>query len=131
MKRTFILASAAVVTAALVFTSCQPSRVWATKDKEPKRKYQQEEDYRYSRPTPPPVAPVRYYNAVSLIVNPTPGFVMKQSPDGRFYHRSMAGHLYWKGYDNRFYLDKADLRNISYTRGQYEEWKRYSRQSRG
>ena len=130
MKRKFILASAAVITTALVFTSCQPSRVWATKDKEPKRNYRQDEDYRYSRPTPPP-APARYYSSVSLIIVPTPGFVMKQNPDGRFYHRSMAGYLYWKGYDNRFYLDRAELRNVNYSRGQYEEWKRYSRQSRG
>lgn len=129
MKRKFILASAAVLTAAIVFTSCQPSRVWATKDKEPKRSYREPEDYRYSRPTPPP-APARYYSPVSLIVNPFPGFTMKQHPDGRFYHRSQQGFLYWKGYDNRFYLDKAELRNVSYSRGQFEEWKRYSRQSR-
>ncbi len=121
MKRTFILPVLAVLAAALVFTSCKPSRVWATKERAPRER----ERRVYDEP-----APARYYATVSLIVRPTPGFVMRQSPNGRYYHRSQQGYLYWKGYDNRFYLDKAELRNVRYNRWEYEEWKRYSRQSR-
>ena len=126
MKRKFILASAAVIIAALVFTSCQPSRVWATKKKDSREYRDRDEDYRYST-TPPPS---RNYHSVSLIISPTPGFVMRQNPNGKYYHRSQQGLMYWKGYDNRFYLDRAELRNVSYSRWEYDEWKRFSRQSR-
>lgn len=135
MKRTFILPLVAVIAAAFVFTSCQPSRVWATKkknknkNKDDNREYR-EPDYRASRPAPPPPSTARYYRSAPLIISPTPGFVMKPGPNGRFYHNSPTGLLYWKGYDNRFYLDQDDLRKISYDKYEYEEWKRYSRQSR-
>ncbi|HUR67214.1 MAG TPA: hypothetical protein VMZ03_12765 [Chitinophagaceae bacterium] len=135
MKRNFILPLVAVFTAAFVFTSCQPSKVWATKkknkDKDDDREYR-EPDYRSEyRPTPPPPTTARYYRrSTPLIISPTPGFVMKPGPNGRFYHNSPSGLLYWKGYDNRFYLDQDDLRKISYDRYEYDEWQRYSRQSR-
>jgi hypothetical protein len=133
MKRTFILPLVAVIATAFVFASCQPSRVWATKkkkkDKDDDREYR-EPDYRSSRPAPPPPSTARYYRSVPLIISPTPGFVMKPGRNGRFYHNGPNGLLYWKGYDNRFYLDQDDLRKVSYDRYEYEEWKRYSRQSR-
>ncbi len=122
MKRIFILSTAAVAAVALIFSSCQPSRVWATNKREP-RTYRESETYRYPEPGP------RYYNSVSLIISPTPGFVMRQNPNGRYYHRSQEGFLYWKGYDDRFYLDRSYLRSVSYSRWEYDEWKRYSRQS--
>jgi hypothetical protein len=120
MKQTFILTMVASFVMATVFTSCHPSRVWVTKKKEP-REYREREVY--TRPVPPPPPPP-VYNRVALVVNPYPGFVMRQSPDGRYYHRSQQGYTYWKGYDNRFYLDKRDMRNVSYSRGEYEEWRR-------
>ncbi|MBL7731153.1 MAG: hypothetical protein JNM88_08250 [Chitinophagaceae bacterium] len=124
MKRTSILSVTAILALAITFTSCKPSRVWATKKKEPKE-YREKETY--SRPAPPP--PPRY-SYVSLIITPSPGFVMKQNPgNGRFYHRSHDGFLYWKGYDNRFYLDRSHLNRVSYSKGEYDEWKRYSRAS--
>jgi hypothetical protein len=119
MKRTFILSFSAAFILAVIFTSCKPSRVWATKEKEHK-------SYRNPNPTPPP----RNYNYVALIIQPTPGFVMKQNPNGRFYHRSQQGFLYWKGYDNRFYLDRSYISKVSYSRSEYDEWKRYSRENR-
>ena len=126
MKRTFILTLATVVTIAFVFSSCQPSRVWANKKKnKDDREYREREDYRQPAPQP-----ARYYSSSALIITPTPGFVMKQSPGGRYYHRSQAGYLYWKGYDNRFYIDNSHLRDLRYSRGEYDEWKRYNRQSR-
>jgi hypothetical protein len=133
MKRTFILSAAAVMAAALVFTSCQPSRVWATKKKDKDRDhsyrdYREPDEYRYKTPPPPP--PRRTYASASLIITPTPGFVMRQHPNGGYYHQSPRGFMYWKGYDNRFYLDRDDLRKVSFTRWEYDEWKRYSRQNR-
>lgn len=119
MKRTFILSFLALAAAGLVFTGCKPSRVWATKERAPKERRV------YDEP-----APSRYYATVALIVRPTPGFVMRQTSNGKFYHRSQQGFLYWKGYDNRFYLDRDDLRRVRYDRYEYEEWKRYSRQNR-
>jgi hypothetical protein len=119
MKRTFMLSAIAVVAIAITFTSCQPSRVWATKKKEPKT-YNEPERYRRPEPPPPP-----------LIITPSPGFVMKQNPGGRFYHRNQQGYLYWKGYDNRFYLDRSQLSRVSYNKWEYDEWKRYSRRSNG
>lgn len=113
MKRTFIFLTLAVLVTAFVFTSCGHSRVYATKEKT------------YRNPAPPP--PVRHYSSVMLIISPTPGFVMRQNPDGRFYHRNPQGFLYWKGYDNRFYLDRSYLTRVHYNKWEYNEWKRYSR----
>lgn len=127
MKRTFMLSLAAAGAVALVFSSCQPSRVWANKkkDRDYDREYREQEVYREPAPQP-----ARYYSSAPLIITPTPGFVMKQSPGGRFYHRSPSGLLYWKGYDNRFYVDNSHLRDLRYSRWEYDEWKRYNRQSR-
>jgi hypothetical protein len=128
-----MLAFVAISIAAFLFSSCHPSRVWATKKKD-KKEYRDEREDRYDRYdygyTPPPPPPPPRYPSVSLIISPTPGFVMKQGPNGRFYHRSVQGFLYWKGYDNRFYLDAADLGRVSYSRWEYDEWRRYNRQSR-
>lgn len=120
MKRTFILSVIAVASAALIFTSCKPSRVWATNEREGEPRHST-----YRNPAPPPTS--RSYNSVSLIISPSPGFVMKQNPDGRYYHRSPQGYMYWKGYDNRFYLDKSYLNRVSYNKWEYNDWKRYSR----
>jgi len=117
MKRTFILTTVTVLAAALFFTSCKPSRVYANK----KRTVEHS-----PRPAP---APARYYATAPLIVSPTPGFRMSQHSNGQFYHRGPQGYLYWKGYDNRFYLDRNYLDRISYSKWEYKEWKRYSRQS--
>lgn len=126
MKRTFILSAVGALFVTLVFSSCKPSRVWATKKKnKADKEYYEAEAYRQPPPPPP-----RYYNSTPLIITPTPGFVMKQQTNGRFYHRTQSGLLYWKGYDNRFYIDQSYLRRISYSKWEYDEWKRYSRQSR-
>ena len=124
MKGTFILSTMAVVSAAFIFTSCGPSRVYATNEKH------------YRNPPPPPQPrysappPSRSYYATSLVISPTPGFTMKQNPNGRYYHISQQGYTYWKGYDNRFYLDRSYLNRVSYSKWEYKEWKKYSKQSR-
>ncbi len=125
MKRTFILSAIAVMVLAITVSSCKPSRVWATKKKEPKS-YNEPETYRRPEPPPPPRYSTTY---AALIITPSPGFVMKQNPNGRFYHRNYQGFLYWKGYDNRFYLDRSYLGRASYNKWEYDEWRKYSRTS--
>ncbi len=69
----------------------------------------------------------RYHTHVTLILTPRPGFTMSRNPDGRFYHRSKDGFVYWQGYDNRFYLDKDQIRKVRYSNYEYREWKRYGK----
>lgn len=124
-----MLSLAAATTVALVFTSCQPSRVWANKKKKKDdREYRANRDAEVYR-RPPPPSSARYYSSAALIIKPTPGFVMKQSPSGKYYHRTAGGFLYWKGYDNRFYIDHSHLNRLQYSKWEYDEWRRYSRQS--
>ena len=119
MKTSVTLSAMAVICAALLFTSCRPSRVYAYKD----RDRDKERHERYDRSD----RDDRQYNQVpfvSLILRPSPGFVMNSYPDGRYYHRSPEGYMYWKGYDNRFYLDHGWIRRVRYDQYEYNEWKR-------
>jgi hypothetical protein len=113
----------------LLATGCKPSRVWSTKKKENNEKETPIVNNRppVAQPAPPPP---RYYNATPLLIIPTPGFVMKQDRDGRFFHRTPQGLLYWKGYDNRFYLDSYYLAQVSYRTNEYNDWNSYRRASR-
>ena len=119
MKRMQLLSAILLITVAATTISCKSSRVWATKEK-PKK----EKQVRYAdAPVPPP----RYNPSVALVITPTPGFTMQRFSDGRYYHRSQTGLLYWKGYDNRFFLDRSYLSRVNYSQWEYDEWKRYSR----
>lgn len=122
MKRMQLQSLLFVFAAAITFASCKPSRVWATKDK---NKHEREERTVRNTPAPPP----RYYSSATLIISPTPGFVMNRYQNGRYYHRSPQGFMYWKGYDNRFYLDRSYLNRVSYSKWEYEQWRKYSRSS--
>jgi len=118
-----LLSAGLIIFFGATFMSCKSSRVWETRDKED----------RTVRNIPPP-AP-RYYippptRSFSLIICPTPGFVMNRYADGRYFHRSQNGFLYWIGYDNRFYHDKSYLHRISYSRWEYDQWKKYSKKRR-
>jgi hypothetical protein len=130
MKRTPLYLLPSILLIGMMVTSCKPSRVWSTKKKE---KIEKEESVVYNRPPvsqPVPPPSPRYYNATPLLISPTPGFVMKQDRGGRFFHRTPQGLLYWKGYDNRFYLDSYHLSQIRYSNYEYDEWNRYRRASR-
>lgn len=111
MKKTFIYFSLAAITISFLLASCGHSRVWATKEKQT-----------FSSP----VARTSYY-AAPLIISPTPGFTMNRHPNGQYFHRGQQGLLYWKGYDNRFYLDRNYINKTSYSKWEYKEWKRYSK----
>lgn len=123
MKRTFILSSAAVVVAAFLLSSCGHSRVWANKKRES---------------GPPPVSSHRTPSGPSystqlagapLIITPHPGFTMARNVNGNYFHRNPQGLLYWKGFDNRFFLDKNQVDRSRYSKFEIKEWKRYSRHS--
>ncbi|MBL0334353.1 MAG: hypothetical protein IPP73_03200 [Chitinophagaceae bacterium] len=119
MKTSITYSLMAIATATvLLMTSCRPSRVYAYKDRPNKADKYERNEVR-SRDT-------REYRApfVSLILRPTAGFVMNRYQDGRYFHRSQAGYLYWKGYDNRFYLDRGMIRKVRYDQYEYNEWRR-------
>lgn len=141
MKRMPLLTAAGILLLAATITSCKSSRVWANKNKESKEERQEareerreeRQDNRYDdnryedyRPAPAVPAPSRSYASVPLVITPSPGFVMKQTPDGRYYHKTAQGLLYWKGSNNRFCLDKMYLSRVSYSNWEYDEWRRYN-----
>ena len=137
MRTLPMLTGALLILAATSLISCRPSRVYADnrdKDQRDDRDDRDDRDYRSNRdyyPAPPPPPPVRTYASFSLIISPYPGFVMNRYPDGRYYHRNSAGFMYWKGYDNRFYLDRSFLPRVRYSQGEYNQWKRFSKSNNG
>lgn len=123
MKRMQLLSAALILTVAATMIGCKPSKVWATKDRDRDR----DQDERVDRYDPPPPPAPRYYSSTPLIISPTPGFVMNKSSDGRYYHRTRQGLLYWKGYDDRFFLDRSYMSRVRYSSWEYDQWRRYSR----
>lgn len=93
----------AVLLSAIVigFMSCRPAR-----------------EYRPYPPPPPPRA------SVSLIISPGPGIVANRYRDGRYYYRGSNGFIYWRGYNNRYYLDRKYIRPY-HNHNQYNDWRRY------
>ena len=121
MKRTFILSLVSITVLTISLASCKSSRVWETKDRS--------ERTSRNNTVPPSAPPPRYYSSAALIISPTPGFTMNRFHDGRYFHRSPGGLLYWKGYDNRFFLDAGYLNRVSYSKWDYDEWRRFKRTS--
>ncbi|TMI97549.1 MAG: hypothetical protein E6H06_01640 [Bacteroidetes bacterium] len=103
MKKIRIMQAAILLAFVAVLAGCGPSR-----------------EYSYY--------PRRNSASFSLIVNPGPGIYVNRYSDGRYYYRSPEGYMYWRGYDNRYYLDRSYLGRVQYDRDQYREWNRsYSR----
>jgi hypothetical protein len=103
MKKIQILSIAVLISATVAITSCGSGREY------------------YSKPYS------RSHTSFSLIISPAPGFIMNRYPDGRYYYRSPEGYMYWRGYDNRFYLDRSYLHRVHYNQREYSEWNRYNR----
>jgi hypothetical protein len=59
----------------------------------------------------------------SLIIHSSPGLVVNRYHDGRYYYRSPQGYTYWRGYDNRYYLDRSYIGRVHYNQRQYHSWK--------
>src|SRR5215470_18014892 len=64
--------------------------------------------------------------STSLIISSGPGFYATRYPDGRYYYRNPQGYIYWRGYDNRYYLDRSYLGKVHYNKRQYSEWDRHN-----
>lgn len=75
--------------------------------------------------------PATTHASLSLIINPWPGIVISHYPDGRYYYRSPEGYIYWRGYNNRYYLDRDYIGRIRYNQREYNEWKHYDRRYNG
>jgi len=58
----------------------------------------------------------------SLIIHSSPGMAINRYHDGRYYYRNPYGYTYWRGYDNRYYLDRSYMNRGRYNRRQYNEW---------
>lgn len=103
MKKIRIVQAAVVVLLLATMASCRSSR-----------------DYG-SYPPPP-----RPRTSVSLILNAGPGIVVSRYSDGRYYYRAPNGYMYWRGYDNRYYLDRRYINRNYYSHNQYNDWRRYN-----
>jgi hypothetical protein len=100
MKKIRIVQAVLLVAVVALMASCSSSR-----------------QSRYEEPYPP-----RQTN-FSLIIHSSPGMVITRYHDGRYYYRNPNGYMYWRGYDNRYYLDRSYLNRGRYDRGQYNAWK--------
>lgn len=65
--------------------------------------------------------------SVSLILDAGPGMVISRYPNGRYYYRAPNGYIYWRGYGNRYYLDRKYINRGYYRHQQYHDWRRYGR----
>jgi hypothetical protein len=99
MKKIRIVQAVLLVAVVAVITSCSSSR------------------NSYANPYPP------RQTSFSLILHSSPGMVVNRYHDGRYYHRTPQGYTYWRGNDNRYYLDRSYLNRGRYDRGQYKSWK--------
>ena len=57
------------------------------------------------------------YHRYPLIVIRTPDIIISRYNDGRYYYRNPDGYMYWKGYDDRFYLDEKYLNDNKFQKG--------------
>ena len=63
------------------------------------------------------------YRRYPLIIIRTPEIIISRYNDGRYYYRNPDGYMYWKGYDDRFYLDERHLNDIRYDNDEYNDWR--------
>lgn len=107
MKQIRIVQAAVLLTVAVIIASCGSSR-----------------DY-HGRHYPP-----RTQTGVSLIIGSSPGLVISRNPNGMYYYRDPRGFIYWRGYGDRYYLDRRYMNKSYYGHQQYNDWKRYHNNGR-
>jgi hypothetical protein len=78
---------------------------------------------RSARPYAPGQRKKYGYSRYPLIIIRTPDIRIGRYNDGRHYYRNPEGYMYWKGYDDRFYLDEKYLLDNGYEEDEYTEWK--------
>ena len=102
MKRIRIVQAAVLLAVAVVIASCGSSREY--------------HDRRY---------PPRTQTDVSLIISSYPGISIYRHPSGMYYYRDPRGFIYWRGYGNRYYLDRRYMSRSYHSHQQYNDWRRY------
>ncbi len=65
----------------------------------------------------------KYAARYPLIIVRTPDIVVTRDKDGRSYYKNKEGIVYWKGSDDRFYVDEKHLKDMEYDQGDYDDWK--------
>ena len=78
---------------------------------------------RSARPYAPGQRKKYAYHRYPLVVIRTPDIIIRRYNDGRYYYRNPEGYMYWKGYDDRFYLDEQYLNDNGYHENEYNDWK--------
>ena len=63
------------------------------------------------------------YRRYPLIIIRTPDIRIGRYNDGRYYYRNSEGFMYWKGYDDRFYLDERYMNDLRYDDNEYNDWR--------
>lgn len=63
------------------------------------------------------------YRRYPLIIIRTPDIIISRYNDGRYFYRNPDGYIYWRGYDDRYYLDEKHLDNNGYDDNEYNDWK--------
>ena len=63
------------------------------------------------------------YRSYPLIIIRTPDIIIGRYNDGRYYYRNPDGLMYWRGYDDRYYLDEKYMDDIEYDRNEYDDWR--------
>ena len=61
----------------------------------------------------------------SLIIGTPPGMAVLRHHSGAYYYRDPHGYIYWRGYGNRYYLDRRYMSRSYYGHQQYNDWRRY------
>jgi hypothetical protein len=107
MKRIRIIQAVVIVAVAATITSCGPSRTYSNS---------------YYGPRSEP--------GFSLIISSSPGMGILRDPAGRYYYRDTRGYIYWRGYDNRYYLDQRYITRQYHSHQQYNDWRRYHNYNR-
>jgi len=106
MKISRILQTVAVVGVTVIgLASCAPHRHYAA-----------------AYPPPPPGPG----GSFSLVINPGPGIVVSRYNDGRYYYRNPQGRMYWRGSDNRYYLDRSYMRREYRSYRDYNDWRNHN-----
>jgi hypothetical protein len=105
MKLIKILQVAAIAALAGIAVSCSSGRHYS------------------SYPPPPPT----FGSSFSLIINPYPGLAINRYSDGRYYYRNPQGYTYWRGCDNRYYLDRSHVGRSYYNHRDYNDWRNNGR----
>ena len=57
-----------------------------------------------------------------LIIKKTRDMVVERDRNGRLFYRHPEGIVYWKGLDERYYLDERYLSYARYTDKEYKDW---------